>query len=309
MHPTINNQNSTHQTWFSKPWNWLVSKTRGEVLGNIYDFLEPGFSGFGGVLVAIVEKKPAWFLNENSPWWDRLFICGIILIFFGVFFLILNSRIKQKLKKLNDKLNIDLAEAKEELSESKIQYENKMQFLNGKREELLYDILSALFESCGFKEEERISVYRFDDFNGKDEFVLLLRYARQRNLKKPNSKSKAYENNSTSVIGRAWSHGRFFISNLPDPAVDETAYRNALQAEGIMVSDNHFTNMRMKCRTYLSLAVKDKRTRTNTAVIVFESLREAAFQEENIIRIFENFSALTESLTEHHIQTNPDPTI
>jgi hypothetical protein len=214
------------------------------------------------ILPSVEGKKDAlWLISTN---YGRFLILGFILYIIGGLIGIYENINATNLKKQITKLNLKV----EQLSRGlKLQGQGYFEILN--------DELYLLFLKLGFKEKERISLYKY---NG-EQFELIGRYSTDPLYK--SKESRVYANNQ-GFIGHAWKNGKAFVNNLPSPS-DLTKYCQVLE-EQWKIPESVSRKLVLKSRTIMAFKISNFNG-IGIGIIVFESEQKAAFTQDKIQKV------------------------
>jgi hypothetical protein len=156
-----------------------------------------------------------------------------------------------------------------------IDLENSLNDVVSGMNDLFNSYLTLFVESLNFTHTERVSVYKVYE----NKFILIGRSSVNPLLSRPGRSSYPI---SEGLIGKAWAEGEFFVDDLPDPSDRSgTTYYNRLNALN-HVPREVINNLKMPSRTFYIRRMNGFEN-TPKAIIVIESIRNNAFQKQEVI--------------------------
>ena len=140
--------------------------------------------------------------------------------------------------------------------------------------DLFKSYLRLLIRNLNFSHTERISMYKI--YNNR--FKLIGRTSENPRLEEEGRKDYPIDE---GIIGKGWAERDFFIDDLPDPCNNIKTYYNRINNIS-KIPREVVDNIKMKSRTYFVYRINGYDS-SPKAVLVFESLKEKAFQKDFII--------------------------
>jgi len=215
------------------------------------------------------EWKIKAFEIENFPIGKIFYYISVIIAFVFGIIAIQSAKEIEKLEKDNEdkgKKIVDLEEAINSIVKD--------------TDDLFNSYLKLLIQNLNFSHNERISVYKVVE----NKFVLIGRASTNPNLSK---KGRNNYPTDEGFIGKGWEEGSFFIDNLPDPTHrnGQTYYNSVSRINKI--PKEIVDNINMKSRTYYIHRI-DGFDNNPKAVLVFESLSNNAFEENDVRSVIED---------------------
>jgi hypothetical protein len=231
--------------------DWMFDKSNSAV----------GLLGFAFSVIDI-SNIDDWKIGEiNFPIGNVLYwICCILCIIFCVISFLYGKEI--------DKLEKENANKSQKIRDLESSLNNVVNDTN----DLFKSYLRLLIRNLNFSHTERISMYKV--YN--DKFKLIGRTSENPTLEEEGRKDYPIDE---GFIGKGWAERDFFIDDLPDPS--NKSYYNRINTIS-KIPRQVVDNIKMKSRTYFVYRINGYDS-SPKAVLVFESLKEKAFQKEFII--------------------------
>lgn len=168
-----------------------------------------------------------------------------------------------------------------------------------KYQAILNNELFVLYNFLGFSNDERINLLMHDD---QDQMYMIGRYSTKLAYRR---KGRSHYKDDEGVVGLAWNNGNCFVDDLPE---GEYEYARECVIQFKMKREDAF-NLRMKSRTIGAVTVRDIFDQ-QIAVIVFESMRPAAFTKQDLLSLMQNGEEKRISLLLDQLKDIlPDPNI
>jgi hypothetical protein len=205
----------------------------------------------------------------------------VALLLFYAYFFWKDSRLQKRTSVLESKLALEEQKSK--------QLEDSVSRWRSGFDDFFRHSLIFLYNSLGYGESDRISVYEHDDTNST--FKLAGRYSLNPLYSK---KGRDSYPDDEGFISKGWHHGEFCHGLLPDPSVDLEAYFEAVQHECNMKKGT-LRQISMLSRSYCVHNITTPVTNEKIGIIVLESTEEGKFDGEEAgqtaARINELFNA------------------
>ena len=231
---------------------------------NIVSITGSLFLAFAGMMPSINQKFWFWIFYTDT---GKVFSVGIVAAVIGETVKVISEPGKASLKREVEQL---------------VQISNQN---NENYGEIIRHELIILSEILGFGSRERISLY----YDGGSTLLMLSRYSENRVF---NEKGRGYHNKNQGIMGRAWEQNtHYFIDDLPacvkrNGRQDCYDYVKACELDWGMNRDEAF-KLKMKSRTISAFTIRNSQ-QNGIAVIVFESMKEKAFEKQEIEDIMQN---------------------
>lgn len=262
----------------------IENTSLGKKLSHIYEHYLPYWNGVNILSFTIVGIL--FSLNSNV-FWDKIhsnklgWILFVITITSSIWYTakqVLNSTTIEKLEKQNKKEISKLTNEKVNLDFKIQRLENQISKINNNSIEIVEIHLAYLFEKMNFSNNERVTLYKFIN----DKFYVLGRYSSNPELKKRGRSSY----NKEGLIFKAWQETKFFKSSgIPIADTRRGKFKSGYYRiinELALINEETLWNMKMKSRSFYIRAFKDLNNLEQTSIIVIESKKDKAFEEDSI---------------------------
>lgn len=207
----------------------------------------------GSIIIVIVGALPSITKGEIKGATLSFFWIGV---FFSIFGGILAIVLRPSLQGYKDKIK--------SLLDEKEDYQEKFQ-------KIINDELYILFKVLGFKDSERINLFKHD---GSGQLILIGRRSSNPEFEK---KGRSFYPEDKGVLGYSWIQGEnIYVFDLPP---EEFPYAQAC-VENWDMQRNVAFDLRMKSRSIGAVVIRNDSSKL--AVLVFESTSPNAFKEETI---------------------------
>lgn len=237
-----------------------------------------GWRTLMAIIVLTIGVLKLFFSSFNNIW--GIILVVILILAYGFCFWrdsILQSRTTQ--------LESDLVFEKQKTS----QLEASINRWRSGFDDFFRHSIIFLYNSLGYGESERISVYEHDD--DTKTFRLVGRYSLNPQF---NAKGRDSYPDDEGFIAKGWHHGEFCHGELPDPVEQIDEYCDAVQME-CNITKGTLKSISMQSRSYCVHNITKPVTNEKIGIVVLESTVQGKFDGEEAgsaaARINELFNA------------------
>lgn len=163
------------------------------------------------------------------------------------------------------------------------------------------DVCFCISRALMFGDDARISLYK----NQGGMFTMLGRYSISPQY---NKKGRMNYKEDEGCIGIAWQHGASFFDDLPDFSTNEDEYYN-FSLEYFNMNKQTVDKIGMKARTIYAKAICEEQGKNRSAIVVFESVNEKSFTQQNIDEIFSKYESIICLAIQRFKLYEPDPNL